>query len=128
MLPIRMQSTMILSLRGPDACAKHNTAKELLRQLRSVVLVPAFPGTMDSFMGDQKGYTDISIVNAFLDDHDEYPHHWLMHFVHAVEIVGQFHPDDRIREFWWQLYLFLCQAFHMHPENIEELHRRLQDA
>lgn len=126
-LPLRMQSTMLLSLRGPDGCSKHNTAKELLRQLRSAVLVPAFPGVPDSFMGDQRGYADWRVAEAFIDDHDAYPHHWLMHFIHAAEIVGQFHPRDDVRAFWWRLYLSLAEAFHMRNENIDELSRRLAD-
>jgi len=78
-------------------------------------------------MGDQRGYCDWCVAATFLDDHDEYPHHWLMHFVHAAEIVGQHHPDDNTRSFWWRLYLALCEAFHMHNENIDELAARLAD-
>ena len=126
-LPLRMQSTMLLAMRGPDGCSKHNTAKVLLRQLRAAVLVPAFPGRPDSFMGDQSGYCAWDDAEAFLDDHDAFPHHWLMHFIHAAEIVGQFHPNDAIRGFWWRFYLALCETFHMRNENLDELLQRLAD-
>ena len=126
-LPLRMQSTMLLSLRGPDGCSKENVAKILLRQLRSAVLVPAFPGTPDSFMGDQRGYVEWSVAKWFIDNHDEYPHHWIMHFVHAAEIVGQFHPDATIRAFWQEVYVEMASGFHMLPENGYELRHRLKD-
>lgn len=126
-IPLRCQSLLMLATRGPDGCRKHDSAKVLLRQMRSVVLVPAFPGQPDSFMGDQRGLCEWDIVELFADAHDEYPHHWLMHFIHAAEVIGQFHPDDAVRAFWWNVYTRMCHAFHMHPENLDELERRLGD-
>jgi hypothetical protein len=126
-LPLRMQSLLMLAMRGPDGCSKENGAKVLLRELRSVVLVPAFPGKPDSFMGLQKGFCDWDVVETFAEHHDEYPHHWLMHFIHAAEVVGQFHPDHHVQSFWWNVYVALCHAMHMHNENLDELLRRLGD-
>ncbi len=132
-LPLRMQSTLLLSMRGPDGCAKEASAKVLVRELRYVVLHPAFPKELypnkaeDVFMGTQTGLCSWSVVEHFKEHHDEYPHHWLMHFIHAAEIVGQFHPADDVRAFWWSTYAAMCSAMHMQPEDIEQLSRRLRD-
>lgn len=129
-LPIRMQSTMMLGLRGPDTLTKNNNAKTLIRELRFAILNPAFPVEVerlfhDDFMGTQTGYASWEDAEAFLADHDQYPHHWLMHFIHTVEIVGQFHPDETTRMYWFALYRELVNAFHMNPETLEQLEHRL---
>jgi hypothetical protein len=129
-LPIRMQSTMMLGLRGPDTLTKNNNAKTLIRELRFAILQPAFPVELerlatDDFMGTQTGYASDEDAEAFLADHDQYPHHWLMHFIHTIEIVGYYHPDLGIRFYWHRLYEFLVAAFHMNPETREQLEQRL---
>lgn len=126
-LALRMQSLLMLAMRGPDGAPKHGTAKVLLRELRSVVLVPAFPGKPDSFMGTQAGHCDWSVAEEFAENHDEYTHHWLMHFIHAAEVVGAFHPDNVVRAFWWNFYVRMCHAFHMNPEDHAALVSRLGD-
>jgi hypothetical protein len=130
-LPIRMQSTMMLALRGPDTVSKENKAKVLIRELRFAILHPAFPVGLerlahDDFMGFQMGYCTWNIAEEFLADHDQYPHHWLLHLAHAAEIVGQFHPDEKVRHFWFQVYTALCSQFHMNPETLEQLNDRLR--
>lgn len=131
-LPLRMQSTVLLSLRGPDGCTKEGPHKQLIREFRYVVLVPAFPKDIfpkedDWFMGSQTGITPWTLVEEFAANHDHYPHHWLLHFIHAAEIVGQFHPDDDIRIFWLKFYLRMCDTMHMRAETANELSERLQD-
>lgn len=131
-LPLRMQSTILLSLRGPDGIQKNGPHKDLIRELRFVALVPAFPRDIfpkadDVFMGQQRGYCDAHVLRQFKDDHDQYPHHWILHLIHAAEIIGQFHPDIPIREFWWIFYMEMCDAMHMVPEDLEQLTARLSD-
>lgn len=126
-LPLKMQSTMLLSLRGPDGMSKENDGKKILRILRSCVLVTAHPGKPDSFMGDQKTHPTVGddVFVHFIEAHDEYPHHWLMHLIHAAEIVGQFHPDTDTAMWWYAFYAGMVAAFHMQPEGLENLQERL---
>lgn len=137
-LPLRIQSTLLLSMRGPDGVSKEGPAKVLIRELRYTILMPAFPKELfpdkkdDTFMGTQTGYVwgNVAGWNAiknFKENHDEYPHHWLMHFLHAAEIVGQYHPQVVVRQFWWSFYVEMCAAFHMNIETLPELDMRLQD-
>jgi hypothetical protein len=133
-LPLRMQSTVLLAMRGPDNCAKENAAKILCRAYRFVCMHPAFPFDVfpskighDIFMGDQTGVTSYEVVKAFIDDHDGYPHHWILHFTHGAEIIGQYHPDNTMRLFWWTFYTEMARAMHMNIETLPELEERLKD-
>lgn len=67
-------------------------------------------------------------VSAYLRGLDEVPHHYQLHFMHAVEIVGFKHPDELIRTWWHGVYLRLVRDMHLHPEREEELDRRLGDS
>jgi len=131
-LPLRMQSTLMLSSRGPDDTMKECDVKYFVREFRYVIFVPAFPKEVcprdnDTFMGTQTGYLTYDDILQFKNNHDHLPHHWLLHFIHASEIVGQFHPDDKIRGFWWSFYLEMCDSMHMFPEQIDQLSKRLAD-
>lgn len=55
------------------------------------------------------------------------PHHFQVHFMHAAEIVGYKHPDERIRKWWRTTYDYLVNDLHLHPETEDELDKRLGD-
>jgi len=64
-------------------------------------------------------------MDNFVDDHDVYPMHWLMHIVHAFEILGYKHPTykDRQRCLWF--YELLAHCFHLFKETEIEMDLRL---
>jgi hypothetical protein len=66
-------------------------------------------------------------VNPFLRSWDHYPNHYVMHFIHATEIIGYLGPkDDPVYNYrWHEFYLKACRALHMTPETKEELNNRL---
>jgi hypothetical protein len=71
---------------------------------------------------------DQELIDKFMDFQlDSYPMHWLLHFTHAVEIIGYKHPDHNIRDYWLHLYFRIVKALHMHPETREEMEHRLRD-
>jgi hypothetical protein len=70
----------------------------------------------------------VPAVDAFLEARDELPHHFLMHAIHAFEIIGYKHSDPRIRAFWEQVYMRNVHACHMWPESVFELDKRLGDS
>lgn len=140
------QSVLFAAIRGPDGSAKYGGgAKMLLRWYRRCVLLSAMDGRAlndpiepngGSFTGpsldgedDQDHWADRmqAHVNDYLRQVDGLPHHFQMHFMHAVEIVGYKHSDAVIRHFWYQLYLRLVNDFHLHPETEAELDMRLGD-
>ena len=68
------------------------------------------------------------IVDQYLKDLDAIPHHFQLHLLHAAEIVGYKHPDDRIRGWWCNLYVRLVSDMHLHPEGEREMDERLGDS
>ncbi len=134
-------------MRGPDENNKYNAAKAIIRYLRGVVCKPAgdWDGTNNNdFMWgeytknveqshqhqklpDRIDNVFKSYADNFWQDHDEYPHHFIMHLVHCAEVVGYYHPDKTVRSHWKQFYLDAVKAFHMNPETMLELESRLND-
>jgi len=145
-ISMMQQSVLLAAIRGPDGTPKYGGgAKMLLRWYRRCVLLSAMDGRVladpiesngGSFTGPSlQGTDDLDSwedrmqehVNDYLRNVDALPHHYQMHFLHAVEILGFKHPDTRTRLFWNRLYLRLVNDFHMHPETEEELDDRLGD-
>lgn len=148
-LPMMQQTVMLTALRGPDGSPKYGGgAKMLLRFLRRCILLSAMDGKVIDNPADTNGgsFTGPSLTPPEDDDLDSWddrmqihvadymrntdalPHHFQMHFLHAVEILGYKHPMPQTRMFWHRLYLRLVNDFHLHPESMEEMDSRLGDS
>jgi hypothetical protein len=128
-LTFQQQALLMTGMRGPDGSDKHNAAKVIVRFLRGAICKPAgnWSGNNDNdFMwGDYSAF--LYCAKAFWDDHDEYPHHFLMHLVHCAQVIGYKHPDTTIRRKWLSFYLDACKAFHMQFESPKQMDERLND-
>jgi hypothetical protein len=145
-LPMMQQTVLLTAIRGPDGIAKYGSIKMLLRWYRRCVLLSAIDGRVltnpidingGSFTGPSLSADDsldpwqdrmMSYVNSYMRELDAIPHHYQMHFMHAVEIVGYKHPDETISLWWQQLYMRLVNDLHLHPESVYELDLRLGDS
>jgi hypothetical protein len=67
------------------------------------------------------------LVGDYLRDGDAIPHHFRMHFLHAVEILGYKHSELAIRLWWRCVYRRLVDDLHLNPETEEQMDRRLGD-
>jgi len=145
-LPMMQQTVLLTTIRGPDNMPKYNSTKMLLRWYRRCVLYSAMDGRAlndpldpsGSFTGPSFAAESMSqgqsitsrldeLVDYYVQEADLLPHHFQMHFMHAVEILGYHHPDDNVRKWWHSVYLRLVHSMHLHPESIEELDSRLGD-
>lgn len=145
-LPMMQQTVLLTAVRGPDGLPKYGCVKMLLRWYRRCVLLSAMDGkvlgnptdnnggsfTGPSFQAGQQHNTGWEsnmdeIVDDYLRTLDAIPHHFQMHFMHAAEIVGFKHPDERIRAWWHKLYIRLVGDMHLWPEDEEEMDERLGD-
>jgi len=127
---LAIQGTLGTVVRGPDFSSKESTAKPLVRALRYTFMNNAHDiefNHHDRFMGDHTGLCSSEELEEFIEDHDSYPHHWLMHFIHAAEIVGYLHPDRNIARFWLNFYFRMCSSFHMTFETKIEMLERLKE-
>lgn len=141
-LPMMQQTVLLTVIRGPDGLPKYGCVKMLLRWYRRCVLLSAMDGVVLSNPSEQGGgsFTGPAIsavdnwelgmnthVDQYLCELDGIPHHFQMHFMHGVEILGYKHPDERVRSWWEGLYQRLVNDLHLHPESEAELDERLGD-
>lgn len=145
-ISMMQQSVLLAAIRGPDGQPKYGGgAKMLLRWYRRCVLLSAMDGKVIDNPIDENGgsFTGPSLnghdelepwpermqqhVHDYLRQVDMLAHHYQLHFMHAVEILGYKHPDAVIRQFWHRLYLRLVHDLHLWPETEEQLDDRLGD-
>lgn len=145
-ISMMQQSVLLAAIRGPDGVPKYGGgAKMLLRWYRRCVLLSAMDGRvlLDPIEPNGGSFTGPSLdgddpedhwadrmqahVNDYLRNVDALPHHYQLHFMHAVEIVGYKHPDPVISHFWLELYRRLVNELHLHCETEAELDDRLGD-
>jgi hypothetical protein len=121
-LSYRMQAVLVLALRGCDGRGKEDNAKAVTRALRGLIL-----NQTDSTNGfsNQTGVPDKAKADAWLEDLDAYPLHFVMHTIHAAEIVGYKCPKEGIAQFWLNFYLRSVKALHLMPETEAQLDVRL---
>lgn len=125
-LTLQMQGSLLCGIRGPDGMTKDDVCKPLVRAMRAVITNNALPlGPDNSFAGDGSGYTADSVVNVFIYNLDKYNVHWLSKFMLCAEIIGYCHPDILIRSYWINVYMKLCDHFHVSHEFRDRLLARL---
>jgi hypothetical protein len=126
-LGLRHQGVLLTAVRGCDTAPKDDPSKLFVRCYRAVIL--------NAHCGDpRKSRTFIEAVDppelqerfkAFRKSVDHYPHHWVLHQTHAIEIVGYKHPNAVTRALWFNFYRALVTALHLNTETEEQLDARL---
>lgn len=146
-LSMMQQTVLLTAIRGPDGLPKYGSVKMLLRWYRRCVLLSAMDGralldpietnggsfTGPSLIAPYTNYGEwespmMELVSEYLRTLDAIPHHFQLHLMHAIEILGYKHPTDRIREFWNAVYFRLVRDMHLNPESESQLDERLGDS
>ena len=120
----KQQAVMLSALRGCDMADKEDPAKPFCRRLRGAVLLSGGADDNCEFMRSDIGLDDII---KFTKQIDRYPVHFLLHLIHAAEVIGFNHPEKTEADFWRAFYHNMVQAFHMYPETKEQNDFRLRD-
>lgn len=126
-LPIRYQGTLLTAMRGCDGVPREDTTKIIMRGLRNTTLNPAdarelaYKGGFMSF--DLKELTPS--VKQFAKNSDQYPLHFVMHLMHALEVIGYTHPDHYIRDEFCAAYRVIVSSLHLNPETGDGLYKRM---
>lgn len=125
----KQQGVLLCACRGVDGFPKNHVSKPLTRLYRQTILNCADmrrAANGNAFMGI--GFLEPHVVDDFMDFQlDSYPMHWLLHFTHAIEIIGYKHPDLDTRTYWMHLYVKIIKSLHLNPETEQQLDFRLQD-
>jgi len=126
-LGLRHQGVLLTAVRGCDTAPKNDPSKLFTRCIREVIL--------NAHCGDAKrAATFIESVpilelhkrfNDFRKNLDHYPHHYVMHVIHAIEIIGYHHPNPETSPTWRYFYSALTLGLHVPMETKEQLDARL---
>lgn len=126
-LGLRHQGVLLTAVRGCDTVNKHCPVKALVRAYRETILLAHCGDSKKSKSFIERfGVGDLTgIMREVVENHDSLPHHYLMHLIHASEIVGykQTHSDQAIK--WREFYEAMCNKMHMCPEAEWQLDKRL---
>lgn len=123
-IPLRMQSTLLLSLRGPDTHASPNI-KKITRWMRGLAFKPGNPSNVLEFMGDlpprimEKGPTAKELEFC--------SQHFYSHLMHGLEVIGYNHPDYDIAGHALLLFIDMCNLMHLPPERGDVFRERLKE-
>ena len=127
-LGLRHQGVLVAAIRGCDGAPKDDACKLLTRFYRACILTAhcGDPRKARSFMIWCNSREEFwALATPFLSDFDQYPNHFVMHLLHSTEVLGYYHPDLDIREWWRQFYGTLVKKMHLNIETKAELDARL---
>lgn len=130
-LGLRHQGVLVAAVRGADEVQRDDPSKWLSRFYRACVLRAHVgdPRKAASFMvWTDEGDEFWERANTFIKSHDHYPHHYLMHMIHAAEILGFYYGGENtapVRGWWRDFYYIMCDKLHMNPETKAQLDARL---
>lgn len=121
---LKQQTVVLTAIRGCDGVNKEHPSKNCVRYLRSVVLKNAATINTKFMVASESIWDDVLEFRHHLD---ECPIHFVLHFMHAAEIIGYYHPDFKIRSLWKDTYDLFVSAMHLTPETKSECEYRLRD-
>lgn len=125
-LGLRHQGVLLTAVRGCDTAPKNDPSKMLIRSLRAEILNAhcGDAAKARTFIESVSGDELMRRFDAFRRSVDHYPHHYVMHVVHACEVIGYKAPPERAG-YWRGFYVILCNGLHLTPETEAELDHRL---
>jgi len=126
-LGLRHQGVLLSIVRGCDTVEKDDPIKLLCRGLRGLLLhchcgPNVIPATFIERAPLEQMYLRAEAVRRNVD---HLPHHYVMHLVHAFEVVAYCHPDADTRRVFTVIYAKFCDGLHVNPETPEQLDARL---
>ena len=134
-LTFMQQSVLITCTRGPDTLEKNHVAKMLLRWFRRCYLYCAFDHKLytdpyeiggGSFTGPCIGRLD-NATRKYFQQVDMIPLHFHLHLMHASEILGYKHPDEKTKNWFHSFYRAIVKDMHLNIETEEQMDYRLSD-
>lgn len=123
-IPIKMQSTLVLGLRGPDTHACPNL-KQVTRWMRGVTFKPGKISNLKEFMGGDP--PEILEKNPIAKELEFCSQHYYSHLMHSLEVIAFNHPNSHVAGLAFLRFHQMCFLFHLNPETKEQFEHRLRD-
>lgn len=124
-LPIRMQSTLLLSLRGPDT-HRAPEIKKVQRWMRGLTFKPGNPANVAEFMTDIGNVPTLQEKNDLARELEFCTQHFYSHLMHGLEVIGYRHPNRVIANAAYKLYLSMANLMHLEDETSQDFELRLR--
>lgn len=123
----KQQTVLLAAFRGCDGVPKGDITKTFAKAMRASILKNADSTT--TFYGGVDLGRDSEAIEYFFAGGalDQYPVHWLLHLLHAAEIVMYKAPILELQEYWKFFYSEGVEAFHLNPETEQQMDFRLAD-
>lgn len=125
-IPLRMQSTLILGLRGPDTHVCPNV-KKIQRWLRGLAFVPGNPDNCKEFMTHIDDLPEMKEKGPLAKELEFCTQHFYSHLMHALEVVAYKGPDGHTALKAFELYHGMCDAYHLPVEQRMNFEERLKE-
>jgi hypothetical protein len=132
-LPLRHQGTLLTAVRGCDFEAKtwtsqgigYSPGRRLTAFIRYCFMNPADIREVDY---EEGSFFQSKPPNPFKpSEFGHLPQHWYSHVMHALEIIGQCHPDEPLAREAFKLYLEMVHNLHLNPETTSQMETRLRE-
>jgi hypothetical protein len=132
-LPLRFQGTLLTAVRGCDDEPKtwtrtgvaYSPGRRLTAFIRWCFMNPADSREVDAEEG--AFFMSTPPENCKPSQFGHLPQHWYSHAMHALEIIGYYHPNFTVREQARSLYLKFVRNLHLNPETEKEQWERLTE-
>ena len=132
-LPLRFQGTLLTAVRGCDDEAKqwtrtgvaYSPGRRLTAFIRWCFMNPADEREVDSEEGAFFMSTPPEPFKPSQFGH--LPQHWYAHVMHALEIIGYYHPDSDIGQQACDLYNAMVHNMHLNVETRSQQWNRLTE-
>jgi hypothetical protein len=126
-LGLRHQGALLTTVRGCDTAPKNDPSKMFVRCLRALILNAhcGDPAKARTFIEHATFIEVEQRFTLFSRNCDHYPHHYVIHLLHSIEIIGYKHPDRATMLLWRNFYDRLCRGLHLVPEEEEAMDSRL---
>lgn len=127
-LGLRHQGALLTGIRGCDTVSRDHPTKVFVRIMRGLILKAHCGNAKQS--GSFISYATPRDTEIFFDRMmraklDELPHHYVMHLIHCIQIVGAHHSEAVINILWTGFYNRLCKSLHVMPETNAQMDTRL---
>jgi hypothetical protein len=132
-LPLRFQGTLLTAVRGCDVQPKewaktgvaYSPERRLVAYIRFCFMNPADPREIDAEEGAFFMSTPPTPFKPSQFGH--LPQHWYAHVMHALEIIGYYHPNSGIQNQSYSLYEKMVHNFHLNIETKDQQYSRLTE-
>jgi hypothetical protein len=132
-LPLRFQGTLLTAVRGCDVAAKqwtrtgvaYSPERRLTAFIRCCFMNPADAREIDAEEG--AFFMSTPPDNFKPSEFGHMPEHYYAHAMHALEIIGYYHPDDFKRTAAHICYLKMVHNLHLQPESKQQQWERLTE-